>query len=164
MDQSLYYTFSTIAQTLGGAIALLGAFVFYRLQFLNAAIAHVVTQQIFQHIDGENHLAFEQLHAQGKHADLVERARSLPTSVATDHLQRPLTRLEELVAEKSSLLVRFRYSLILTVDVTALSATILALVPIVVSRCFAAPVLIVGLLAFVGCLATYAWLLLGDLT
>ena len=33
MDNALYYTFSTIAQTLGGAIALLGAFVFYRLQF-----------------------------------------------------------------------------------------------------------------------------------
>jgi hypothetical protein len=34
----LYYTFSTIAQTLAGAFALLGAFVLYRLQSLNEEI------------------------------------------------------------------------------------------------------------------------------
>jgi hypothetical protein len=32
MDTALYYTFSTISQTLAGAIALLGAFVLYRFQ------------------------------------------------------------------------------------------------------------------------------------
>jgi len=32
MDTAIYYTFSTIAQTLAGGIALLGAFVLFRFQ------------------------------------------------------------------------------------------------------------------------------------
>src|SRR6266446_456701 len=35
---TVFYTFSTIAQTLAGAIALLGAFVLYRLQSLSSDI------------------------------------------------------------------------------------------------------------------------------
>lgn len=35
MSNALYYTFSTIAQTLAGAMALLAAFLLYRLQTLN---------------------------------------------------------------------------------------------------------------------------------
>jgi hypothetical protein len=38
MTNTIFYTFSTIAQTLAGAIALLGAFVLYRLQSLRTAI------------------------------------------------------------------------------------------------------------------------------
>ena len=38
MDAALYYTFSTIAQALAAAIALLGAFTLYRLQLLAAAM------------------------------------------------------------------------------------------------------------------------------
>ena len=38
MDSALYYTFSTIAQALAAAIALLGAFTLYRLQLLVASM------------------------------------------------------------------------------------------------------------------------------
>jgi len=38
MDTALYYTFSTIAQTLAGGIALLGAFVLYRFQILAGSL------------------------------------------------------------------------------------------------------------------------------
>lgn len=38
MENALYYTFSTIAQTLAGAIALLAAFALYRLQSLDNII------------------------------------------------------------------------------------------------------------------------------
>ena len=38
MTNTVFYTFSTIAQTLAGAIALLGAFVLYRLQALRSEI------------------------------------------------------------------------------------------------------------------------------
>ncbi len=163
MDQALYYTFSTIAQTLGAAIALLGAFVFYRLQFLNAAIAHVVTQQVLQHFGGKMHLTLQEFHAKGKHADLLRCARSPSASGATEHLHTPLARLEELVTEKSLLLVRFRYSLISTVVVTGFAVAALALVPTII-RCWRAEwFLAVGVLAFVACLGTFARLLLGDL-
>lgn len=36
METTLYYTFSTISQTLAGAVALLAGFVLYRFQALNA--------------------------------------------------------------------------------------------------------------------------------
>src|ERR1044072_8524572 len=38
MDNALYYTFSTIAQTFASAIALLAAFVLYRFQILSSAL------------------------------------------------------------------------------------------------------------------------------
>jgi len=38
MINTIFYTFSTMAQTLAGAIALLGAFVLYRLQSLRSDI------------------------------------------------------------------------------------------------------------------------------
>lgn len=38
MDNAVFYTFSTIAQTLAGAVALVGAFALYRLQLLNSAM------------------------------------------------------------------------------------------------------------------------------
>ena len=38
MENALFYTFSTIAQTLAAAIALLGAFVLFRLQTIGATL------------------------------------------------------------------------------------------------------------------------------
>lgn len=40
MQNALLYTFSTIAQALGGAFALLAAFVLYRFQSLGPMMAH----------------------------------------------------------------------------------------------------------------------------
>ena len=39
METTIYYAFSTIAQTLAAAIAFLGAFALYRLQVLDASLA-----------------------------------------------------------------------------------------------------------------------------
>lgn len=41
-ETTLYYTFSTISQTLAGAIALLAAFVLYRIQLLNSEMDNVI--------------------------------------------------------------------------------------------------------------------------
>jgi len=164
MDQSLYYTFSTIAQTLGAAIAFLGAFVLYRLQSLNAEIEDVVTQKLLQaHFSGETILALQQLHAGAKHIDFLQRARSSAPASAIEHLQTPLARLEALVTAKSALVCRFRWSLWLTVAVIGFAVAVLALVPAVMSCSRPEWLLAVGVLAFVGCLVTYARLLLGAL-
>jgi hypothetical protein len=44
MENALLYTFSTIAQALGGAFALLAAFVLYRFQSLDPMMAHYSAQ------------------------------------------------------------------------------------------------------------------------
>ena len=163
MENALYYTFSTIAQTLGSAIALLGAFVLYRLQGLNASITHIVTQQIVQHYDGQMHLTLEELHARGKHDEFLKQVRISPASVGPDHLQLPIARLERLVAAKSSLLAGFRFSLILTVVVSTLSVGFLAFVPSIVGNtCLAMSLLVIGIFAFLACLFTVARLLLRE--
>ena len=41
---TLYYTYSTIAQTLAGAFGILGAFVLFRLQSINQSIKEICTQ------------------------------------------------------------------------------------------------------------------------
>ena len=41
MENALFYTFSTIAQTLGAAIASLGAFALYRLQTIGATLENL---------------------------------------------------------------------------------------------------------------------------
>jgi hypothetical protein len=43
VDNTLYYTFSTIAQALAGSVALLGAFVLYRLQGLEREVHSAVS-------------------------------------------------------------------------------------------------------------------------
>ena len=131
---ALYYTFSTVAQTLGGAIALLGAFVFYRLQGLNSSISHIVTQQILQHDFGQTRPKLDELNAQGKHDDFLKEVRLSSASVGPEHLRTPIARLDELVAAKSSLLASFRLSLNLTVTATALSVTFLACAPYILNN------------------------------
>ncbi len=129
MESALYYTFSTIAQTLGGAIALLGAFVLYRLQSLNSAIAHHVTQEIFQHYGGETRLQLDVLHAGGKHRELLELVRSQPPPSGAEHIAIPCSRLDILIQAKDSLIIAFRGALVFTVLLTGLAVGVLAGVP-----------------------------------
>jgi hypothetical protein len=52
MINTVFYTFSTISQTLAGAIALLGAFVLYRLQSLSSEIEKDARNLAQQYITG----------------------------------------------------------------------------------------------------------------
>ncbi|MDX6497014.1 MAG: hypothetical protein QOG23_274 [Blastocatellia bacterium] len=54
MDNAVYYTFSTIAQTLAGAIALLAAFGLYRFRILSTALethAKDIREQYSEEVD-----------------------------------------------------------------------------------------------------------------
>ena len=162
-SNALYYTFSTIAQTLGGAIALLGALVFYRLQPLNASIAAFVTQQILPH-SGQMHHELEELHVRGDYESFVQTLGPSPTLSQSEHLRLPFARLDALVRAKSSLVSGFRRSLGLTVGTCIFSVTSLAAVPHVSPNvCLATALLVLGIFLFVGCLFTYMLLLRSDL-
>ena len=152
-SNALYYTFSTIAQTLGAAIALLGAFVLYRLQGLNTEVDHIVTQQILPHCGGTARHALDQLHAERKHREFLLHVPEAVAPQASEHLHIPLARLREVVASRSSLLRGFRIAVISTVAVTTLAVAVLAWVPCIAkSAHLSALLLVLGICAFLGCL------------
>lgn len=58
MENTLYYTFSTIAQALAGAVALLGAFVLYKVQSIDREL-HDAADSVFMSWQDDNNLQVE---------------------------------------------------------------------------------------------------------
>ena len=86
MDQGLLYEFSTIAQALGGAFALLAAFVLYRFQSLSASMsqdskglwspfAQALAAAALR--DLGDLLWYEELRIRGQFAELVRRIEEI---------------------------------------------------------------------------------------
>jgi uncharacterized membrane protein len=77
MENALLYTFSTIAQTLGGAIALLSAFVLYRFQSLDASMAKEAQElrPEFQ-MAGGNAAEYDRIESAGDYKELLESIKN----------------------------------------------------------------------------------------
>jgi len=89
MENALLYTFSTIAQALGGAIALLSAFVLYRMQSLDplmwqdsALLSHLASGP-------EAHILLEQRRAQGAWTDILKDAKKVAEDRTHDNWPAP---------------------------------------------------------------------------
>jgi hypothetical protein len=81
LENTFFYTFSTISQTLAGAIALLAGFVLYRLQMLNNDIGNL-GERLADWVDGiiqrkSNELPGKALFLEGKYSDLLELANQV---------------------------------------------------------------------------------------
>ena len=109
---TLYYTLSTIAQTLAAGIALLAAFVLYRLQGLRAAVAEH-QNKVEQFIGGQDRASLDELKAKGDLAGFLRCAREHATAAAT-HLAVPIARLDSLCGSQTKILRSFRTALGLT--------------------------------------------------
>jgi hypothetical protein len=75
MENALLYTFSTIAQALGGAFALLAAFVLYRFEVLSK-IMYPIPDHLRNEIavaSGGNFQWYDTLNVQGRLTELIER-------------------------------------------------------------------------------------------
>jgi hypothetical protein len=77
MENALLYTFSTIAQALGGAIALLSAFVLYRLQSLDALMWQDSDDLSDAIPNGEPQIQHDQRRAQGAWKDILIEVKKL---------------------------------------------------------------------------------------
>ena len=160
MDSALYYTFSTIAQTLAAAVALLAAFVLYRLQTLNSEIEER-SDRVLQHYGGDDRRVLEKLHVGGRFDEVLSYSKRMePKGTATEVVDRARPRLAELLGIKRGMLRWFRLSLVLTLGLIALSVGVLAATPAILDH-EDAPLLVlrVGVGYFVLCLASYALLL-----
>ncbi len=160
MDNTLFYTFSTIAQTLAAAIALLGALVLYRLQRISDALAMAmsqVTQPYF--LSAEAQLSFEE----EKYVQVLEYLNTAqphnPELAATASYKGRRKRAEALISLQGELRQWLKAALALTVMVIGAAVAAIALVPCIVSTAIGPTLtLAIGVGAFVGCLVVYALL------
>lgn len=170
VDSALLYTFSTIAQALGGAIALLAAFVLYRLQTIVAEMREdsrcFLDLQITKTREGWN--ALREHAVSGHFAAFVQVMNGelsdtdLKTIGVTQAAQVQRLRANVL---RQAVLRRWLYvSLGMTAAVMATSVTVLALVDAVQApACLHAAVMLGGPLLFTVCLAVYVKVILAAL-
>ena len=156
MEAALYYTFSTIAQSLAAAVALLVAFVFYRIQSINSEMAERA-RRIIQHYEGKIRLRLDELLVTGDYAEMAALTTApFPAHVEEGEPGFARKRLGVLVTARKQLRREFRLSLVLTALLAIYSLLILAVAP-TIGRSSALPgaMLSVGITWFVGCLYSY---------
>lgn len=157
---ALYYTFSTIAQALAAAMALLAAFALYRLkaiddECLNSSLVMEsdtggATTVRIPAIAGDWGAVRREV--QGR-LDRHQGDPNLRESVVAR-----LDRLDQLVAAHRSLRRALWVSLVVTAVMVGGSIAVLAYVPVIVCTGYAEPTLLGGVLGTAICLASYVWL------
>ena len=163
MENALFYTFSTIPQVLAGAIALLGAFVLYRLQSVNTEVEDESSFVLNFYRNSPRAKLFN-LHVKGIYKEVFDNTKDNPPDnlqgVKLDNFKLHHYRLGELLDSKKSLLVSFKWSLWLTVALITVSVIILPLTP-KYSGCiyFILPIFSIGIVWLLSCLISYAILI-----
>jgi hypothetical protein len=163
METTLYYTFSTIAQTLAGAIALLGAFILYRLQKLNNGLDDHAKFIRKQYSEEEDLIFLNSFIVKGEYKKFLKYTRARPLNAVTDegsYLTDVQLKMQELLALRKSLIRSFTVSLFLTVSLIGASVIALALTPNLNARSnVRSGSLLVAILWFLACLVSYVSLL-----
>ena len=183
METTLYYTFSTIAQTLAGAIALLGAFILYRLQKLNNGLDDHAKFIRKQYSEEEDLVFLNSFIVKGEYKKFLKYTRANPivesdpagdahpdpsaaagSAAGTDEGQSYLidvqAKMKELLVLRKSLIRNFTVSLLLTVSLIAASVIALAVTPgLNARRDFRSGSLMLAIVWFLACLVSYVSLL-----
>jgi hypothetical protein len=162
METALYYTFSTVSQTLAGAIALLGAFVLYRLQMLSTDI-NDSADYIGRHVpDGGARRNIEVAVWQGQ-LDQVSKLAENGFPVIGDmpvQVRASIDKLGDALKLRESIHYWFTISLGLTIGLIGMSVVVLSVTPLLVrSACISILVLAIGILWFLSCLGSYVAIL-----
>jgi hypothetical protein len=134
MDTTLYYTFSTISQTLAGAIALLGAFVLYRLQSLGHELEDVgiTTINAYRSPLREQLMPLNAEEQYERMAEFTRKHAFDDPSAQAPYVASKLRKLEPLIGRRKAIRSWLNRSLVLTVGLIAASVAILALTPRIV--------------------------------
>ena len=161
-ETALYYTFSTMAQTLAAAIAILGAFALYRLQAMNAEIAER-SSTIAQITAGTHGRAVRELHVHGRFDEVLESTEDFDPSATVElnyQVSAARVRLATLLAQRRSLRRYLSVAFWLSAGLLTSSLLVLAAAPKIASvRGAPAAAAAVGIAWFVLCIGTYAKLI-----
>jgi hypothetical protein len=167
MENALYYTLSTIAQSLAAAFALLGAFVLFRLQHLSSVCASTGKTVIRPYLPNET---ARFLLANG---DFEELSKYLATQQVKEEpinhphsLEAARDAFGRAIAHRADVVARLRRAMITTGGTLVFAIAGLSLAPIV-AKVSIAPwvVLAVGIANFCVCLAMYGrmiWVVTSD--
>jgi len=157
---ALYYTFSTIAQALAAAMALLAAFALYRLKAINDECLQ--SALVMESDSGGGTSVRAPAYASNwaeVRQELERRVRDGQGGDWTRETVPPrLARLERLLKAHSRVLTALWVSLALTGLVAAWSVYVLAKVPGIVTSGHADATLNAGVVTTAACLASYVWL------
>ena len=131
METALYYTFSTVSQTLAGAITLLGAFVLYRFQLLDRDINESV-DDIRTHVGGEPRKNIEVAIREGHPERILELAKEpfLVVGDVRELLEASRNKIRDTLNLKRSIYYLFMVSLWLTIGLIAASVVLLSVTPL----------------------------------
>jgi hypothetical protein len=165
MENALFYTFSTIAQTLAAAIALLGAFALYRLQTIRAVLDDLAGTAMQPYLPDET---ARKLQAEGAYIALLDHLSNTqprnpkeanePRQVATRNTLR--AHVETMSFIRRSL----TWALGLTGAAIVGAVTVLAFTPrIAVQPTITCAVFVVGIALFATCIVLYAMLVVRSL-
>ena len=155
MENALFYTFSTIAQTLAAAIALLGAFALYRFQTIGTALHDLAASAIQPYLPDDTAL---KLCGEEDFSALEEYLRKTPP-VNPENAKAPYylgkrNAFAHHVATLKSVQCLLKWTLGATILVIASAVTVLGLTPWLITVAAApALTLVLGTVAFTGCLA-----------
>ena len=158
MENALFYTFSTIAQTLAAAIALLGAFALYRLQTIGVALHDLADSVIQPYIPNDTAM---KLCGEENFSALEEYLRTA-SPMNRDNANAPVylgkrNAFAHHVATLASIRSLLKWTLAVTVLVIASAVTVLAFTPKLITVVGAPEVaLVVGTIAFIVCLVFHA--------
>ena len=153
MSNALYYTFSTIAQTLAGAMALLAAFLLYRLQVLNRAIEEDA-ERISEALVPYHGRAHEMFRGQ-EYVELLRAAESGYFPQGNPPVQAERARLTMFLRTKKTVLKHFKVALYLTAGLITFSIVALVATPQISSVAVSYAILAFGVLGFVACMLSY---------
>ena len=158
-DTALYYTFSTIAQALAAAIALLGAFTLYRLQLLAAAMPEA--SAILRTHTSANRADVDAAFIVTDYTKVFELVRAADAKSQRTEIRAGLEKFSRILGEKRSVVRTFQAALGASVFVILGSVIVVAFTPAIVRSSTPAWFLAGGCVALGVCLALYARLLLG---
>jgi len=144
-ENALYYTFSSISQTLGGAIALLAAFILYRIQLIRGEMdAHFEKFQLFVNrstsLSLEQLLEMEKLYQDEDFEGLEKFLGGIPFSQFNENNRTRgkllAKEMEKILIHKKLIMKRFNNSLLLTLNLIFISIVFIVLTPVMFKNLF----------------------------
>jgi hypothetical protein len=157
VDTALYYTFSTISQTLAAAVALLAGFALYRLQGLSKVLEDT-SLTILESYAGADHGRVNSLRVAADFAGFRKAMHDLPSvhlPTAEPYASRRAT-FETAFTTSARIRLLLNWSLGLTVAVILLAVVVLTRGPVIATGSHADLVLCLGLIGTAVCLCVYA--------
>lgn len=144
METTLYYTLSTIAQTLGGTVGLLGAFVVFFLQDLDRRLMSLLVSINRRMESSTSGGTFMQELAAGDYVAAVQKAGESPIK-GSEGFHQELQHARRLVYRRGLLIRRARTAVLASVGVMIFAVTSLALARVIMSAyCGPASILVIA--------------------